>query len=131
MDQKDSCCSVDCCSAALKASAVMGLAVMLLPLYLYPMATIDPIDAYPYYTGSDFLTVYLPYAVIFFISSVALWLKKSLAVWPLLISFVASHFHFAFYFGERIVFKPLFVVVFIVIPAAIFLMGAVSTLKKS
>ena len=115
---------------ALRISPFVGLAVMALPLYLYPMATIDPLDASPFYTSPDFMKVYLPYAVIFGLSSIGIFLKKKLAIGVLLVSFLVSHVHFATHFANQIVFKPLFVVGFIFIPAVIFLLAAFSLFVK-
>ncbi len=113
---------------ALKLSSLTGFAVVALPLYLYPLATIDPTEAYPFYTAPEYLIVYVPYAFIFFISAFLIACGKRNFIFLLLFGFIGSHFHFMQYFGQRIVLKPAFSIVLIVIPMIIFLVAALGVL---
>ena len=112
----------------LKISSVIGFAAMALPLYLYPLATIDPMDARPFYASPDYFLIYVPYAVVFFFSSFLVACGKRNFIFLLLLGFIASHFNFILYFDKKIVLKPAFAAVFIVIPTVIFLVAAFGVL---
>ncbi len=112
----------------LKLASLIGFSVMALPLYLYPMAAIDPVEAYPFYTAREYFSLFVPFAFVFFISSFLIACGKKNFIFLLLFGFIASHFHFVQYFGNKIVLKPAFATVFIVIPTVVFLVAAFGVL---
>ncbi len=114
----------------LNLSAWLGFAAMILPLYLYPYSAIDPIDAYPFYTSPQYFIVFMPYAFIFFISSLLILRGKEKFIFLLLFAFAGSHFHFASAFPGAIVLKPLLTAVFLVFPLIVFLAATGLVLKR-
>ena len=109
-------------------SGILGLAATALPLYLYPIATFDPIQGGSFYQSSSYISLYVPYALLFAVSAGGLLFAKRKKIFASLLfaGFLISHFHFKWIFKDALVFKPAFVGIFIVLPAVIFLIGAIA-----
>ena len=111
-------------------SMLAGMIAVLLVLYAYPYAGIDPVDAYPFYAHPLYLRVCVPYAALFLVLSISVFIKKSrIATLILLAAFLVSHAHMKWIFPE-IKIKPVFTAVFIVIPTLVFLITTVALWRQ-